>query len=269
VKAQALALLEGLTDSSEKLNILREYLQAFVLRSIHESQAFRSLSFVGGTALRFLYDLSRFSEDLDFSLEDDQNYEPEKWLAKLRRDLEYAGFDAKVSWSDRKTVNVGWVKVAGILHETGLAATRNQNLSTKLEIDTKPPRGAIMVSEVVNRHFLMALRHHDLPSLMAGKIHALCTRRYLKGRDWYDLLWYRTSMRPVDPNLPLLQSALDQTLQENSWPASEWKDRVLQRVQMLDEKAVRKEVAPLLERAQDRELLTAEFITAALRREMM
>jgi predicted nucleotidyltransferase component of viral defense system len=267
VKAQASGLLEGLAGPNEKLNILREYLQAFVLRSLHESQAFRSLSFVGGTSLRFLYDLSRFSEDLDFSLEDDQNYEPKKWLAKLGRDLGYAGFDAKISWSDRKTVNVGWVKVAGILHEAGLAATANQNLSTKLEIDTKPPRGAIMVSEVVNRHFLIALRHHDLPSLMAGKIHALCTRRYLKGRDWYDLLWYRTQSPPVTPNLSLLQSALDQTDQQRSWPAGEWKNRVLRRLRMLDERAMQKEVAPLLERAQDRELLTAEFITAALRRE--
>lgn len=123
-----------------------------------------------------------------------------------------------------------------------------------------------MLSEVVNRHFLMALRHHDLPSLMAGKIHAIGTRRYLKGRDWYDLLWYRTQSPPVDPNLSLLQSALDETERERSWPAGEWKDRVLRRLRMLEERAMQKEVTPLLERAQDRELLTTEFIAAALRR---
>jgi hypothetical protein len=265
MKAQALALLEGLAGPSEKLNILREYLQAFALRSLHESLAFRGLSFVGGTALRFAYDLPRFSLDLDFSLEDDQHYEPEKWLGKLRRDLGYAGFDAEVSpLRDRRTVNGAWVKVAGILPEAGLAAMPNQKLWIKLEIDTNPPRGAVTVREVVNRHFMIALRHHDLPSLMAGKIHALCTRRYPKGRDWYDLLWYRTPSPPVDPNLSLLQSALDQTQRENSWPASEWEDHVLRRLQTLDEKQVRRDVTPFLERVEDRELLTADFIAAAL-----
>jgi hypothetical protein len=102
---------------------------------------------------------------------------------------------------------------------------------------------------------------------MAGKIHALCTRRYLKGRDWYDLLWYRTPVPPVDPNLSLLQAALDQTQEENSWPAGEWRDRVLRRLRMLDERAMQEEVGPFLERARDRELLTAELIAAALRRE--
>ncbi len=269
MKAQALALLKGSLGPTEKLNILREYLHAFALRSLHESQAFRGLSFVGGTALRFVYNLPRFSEDLDFSLEDDQHYEPEKWLGKLRRDLGYAGFDARVSWSDRRTVNVAWVKVAGILHESGLAAMPNQNLSIKLEIDTSPPRGAVTVREVVSRHFMIALQHHDLPSLMAGKIHALCTRRYLKGRDWYDLLWYRSPVPPIDPNLSLLQAALDQTQGETSWPASQWKDRLFQRLRMLDERAMQREVTPLLERPQDRELLTAEFIAAALRREIV
>lgn len=92
MKEQALEIVANIADPGEKLNRLREYLQAFALRSLHESEAFQCLSFVGGTALRFLYNLPRFSEDLDFSLEKAQNYVPEKWLSKLRRDLEFSGF---------------------------------------------------------------------------------------------------------------------------------------------------------------------------------
>jgi hypothetical protein len=52
---QALALVRGTKDPGQALNLLREYLQTLILRSFHECEAFRSLAFVGGTALRFLY----------------------------------------------------------------------------------------------------------------------------------------------------------------------------------------------------------------------
>ena len=53
MKEQALSLVQGMDDPDQALNRLREYLQALALRSLHESEAFRPLAFVGGTALRF------------------------------------------------------------------------------------------------------------------------------------------------------------------------------------------------------------------------
>jgi len=264
MKQQALEIAASVVDPGEKLNRLREYLQAFVLRSLHENEAFQCLSFVGGTALRFLYGLPRFSEDLDFSLEKAQNYAPERWLSKLRRDLEFSGFEPTITWNDRKIVHTGWVRVAGILRETGLAGIPEQKLSIRLEIDTRPPVGAVLESRVVNRYFLMAFRYHDLPSLMAGKVHALCTRRYSKGRDWYDLLWYRSQSPPVTPNLRLLQAALDQTEQAQSWPAEVWREAVWKRLETLDMNVLRNDVTPLLERLADREFLTKEYIARAI-----
>ena len=69
MKEEAIAIAGEESDPSRRLNVLREYLQACILRSLHESEGFVQLSFVGGTALRFLYNLPRFSEDLDFTLE--------------------------------------------------------------------------------------------------------------------------------------------------------------------------------------------------------
>ena len=92
MKEQALTLVRGVTDPGQALNRLREYLQALVLRSFHESEAFRPLAFVGGTAHRFLYGLPRFSEDLDFSLVSADGYAGKKWMAKVKRDLTLAGF---------------------------------------------------------------------------------------------------------------------------------------------------------------------------------
>lgn len=77
-----MALIRGEPDPGRALNRLREYLQVFVLRSFHESEAFRPLAFVGGTALHFLHGLPRFSQHLDFSLVVGEGYEGKEWAAK-------------------------------------------------------------------------------------------------------------------------------------------------------------------------------------------
>ena len=264
MKAHALDIAGSVADPGERLNRLREYLQAFILRSLHESEAFQRLSFVGGTALRFLYGLPRFSEDLDFSLESPEGYAPQKWMSKLNRDMTFAGFDTALTWNGRKTVHVGWVRVAGLLHEAGLAGLPGQKLSVKLEVDTRPPSGAVLENRAVNRHFLLAFRHPDLPSLMAGKVHALCVRKYPKGRDWYDLLWYRARVPPERPNLRLLQAALDQTEGPRAWRAARWQEALRKRLMVLNVEAVREDVAPFLERSADRELLTKEHLARAI-----
>lgn len=54
MKQDALNLCARVTDPTEKQNLLSEYLQACAMRSLHEEGAFKNLSFVGGTAQRFL-----------------------------------------------------------------------------------------------------------------------------------------------------------------------------------------------------------------------
>ena len=163
--------------------------------------------------------------------------------------------DVTISWNEKNTVHNAWVSVSGLLKELGLSAHPEQNLSVKIEIDTKPPAGAITQRKLVNKYFLLALRHYDLASLMAGKIHALACRPYPKGRDWYDLLWYTTQKPPISPNLDLLQHALEQT-EVTPWPATTWKATLHNKLQTLNWPALIKDVAPFLERPQHRSLLT-------------
>lgn len=264
MKEEALALVRDVTDAGQALNRLREYLQAFVLRSFHESEAFRPLAFVGGTALRFLHNLPRFSEDLDFSLVSADGYAGKEWMAKVKRDLTLAGFHPEVTWNDRKTVHAGWVRVAGILHEAGLSALSAEKLAIKVEIDTRPPAGARCERRVVTRHVTFLLQYYDPPSLLAGKLHAALTRKYVKGRDWYDLVWYLSQRPPVSPNLALLQNALDQTQGAGSHHAPDWRKLVRKRLDALDVEAVRDDVSPFLERPQDAALLTRENLEGLL-----
>jgi predicted nucleotidyltransferase component of viral defense system len=264
MKEEALALVRGVSDPAQALNRLREYLQAFVMRSFHESEAFRPLAFVGGTALRFLHGLPRFSEDLDFSLVSSDGYAGKEWMAKVKRDLTLAGFDPEVTWNDRKVVHTGWVRVAGVLHEAGLSTMPGEKLAIKLEIDTKPPAGARCERRIVTRYVTFLLQHYDLPSLLAGKLHAAITRKYTKGRDWYDLMWYLSQRPPVAPNLPLLQAALDQTQGAGRRDALDWKQLVQARLTALDIRAVSEDVSPFLERPHDAALLTRDNLAALL-----
>jgi hypothetical protein len=264
LKDQALALVRDETDSGRALNRLREYLQALVLRSLHECEAFVPLAFVGGTALRFLHSLPRFSEDLDFSVVAESGYEGREWIAKVKRDLTLAGFDPEVTWNERRTVHVGWIRLTGILQDAGLAAMSGQKLAIKLEIDTRPPSGARCGRRIITRHATFVVQFHDLSSLLAGKLHAVVSRQYAKGRDWYDLVWYLSQQPPVEPNLELLQNSLDQTQGAGRLDAAKWREVVRDRLESLDMKAIRSDVAPFLERQVEAALLTRENLRTLL-----
>jgi predicted nucleotidyltransferase component of viral defense system len=264
VKDQALALVEKAKDRGQALNTLREYLQALVLRSFYESEAFRCLTFVGGTALRFLHGLPRFSEDLDFSLVSPEGYAGQVWMAKVKRDLALAGFTPEVTWNDRQTVHTGWVRLCGLLREAGLSPLADEKLAIKVEVDTRPPEGGHCERQIVTRHLSFLLQYYDPPSLMAGKLHALTTRRYAKGRDWYDLVWYLSQRPPVAPNLTLLENALNQTQGEKHVDARQWREAVRSRLLVMDVKALLEDVGPFLERPQDASMITRENLLALL-----
>jgi len=141
---------------------------------------------------------------------------------------------------------------------------REQNLSIKLEIDSVPPAGAISQTGIINRHALLSLRYYDLPSLMAGKVHALITRKYPKGRDWYDLVWYRAKRPPISPNLEQLQNALNQTQGKNAVDAAEWQSQLKDRVRVLDFRSLIEDVRNFLEDPKDSLLLTRHSVGSIL-----
>ena len=99
---------------------------------------------------------------------------------------------------------------------------------------------------------------------MAGKIHALTTRKYSKGRDWYDLLWYLSRRPSTEPNLTLLQNALDQTQGVGKFHAADWREMLFKRVQGMDFPKLVQDVEPFLERPQDAQLLTSAHFQSLL-----
>jgi len=264
VKQDLVTQLAGLSPW-EGANLAREYLQAQVLASLQRAGAMVPLAFRGGTALRFLFGIPRYSEDLDFALErSPEQYDPERYARAIERDLRRQGYTIETALVVRRTVHVAWVRFPGLPYELGLSPRRTQRLAVKLEVDTRPPEGANLETTLVRRHLLLHLQHHDRASLLAGKLHALLQRSWAKGRDAYDLLWYLSDPEWPAPNLVLLNHALAQTgwtgtpLEPNTWAVV-----VAERISNLDWQAVTRDVQPFLppEQAQ---LLTRENLLSLL-----
>jgi predicted nucleotidyltransferase component of viral defense system len=242
--------------------LVREYLQARVLESLQDGGVFLRWAFVGGTALRFLFGLPRFSEDLDFSLitpGEEAGVTPA--LAEVKRAFTLEGYPIEVKVSERKTVASAWIRFPGLPHELGLSPHASQTLSIKVEVDTNPPRGARIETSVVRSHVTLHLCHHDKASLLAGKLHAVLTRPWAKGRDLYDLAWYLADRTWPAPNLELLNAALEQT----GWKgpiltAATWREQVRQRMEALDWEKARADVRPFLERERDLDLVTKQVL---------
>ena len=264
MKERALQLVREASPEAKR-NILREYLQAHILFSLQSGRAFEQLAFVGGTALRFLYGLRRYSEDLDFSLEQPTAYDFQRLLRRVELDLTKAGFDVTVHPREGAPMHSAFVRFPGLPYECGLSPHQTEKLAIKIEIDTSPPLGATLQTTVINRHFLVALQHHDLSSLMAGKLHALLSRRYVKGRDIYDLLWYLSRSEPTVPNIALLRNALVQTNWHGEQVTTEtWKSVIELRLREVSFAEVAADVSPFLESPEERTLLTLPVVLAAL-----
>jgi predicted nucleotidyltransferase component of viral defense system len=256
----------AINDVGARKNLAREYLQHYLLRLLAELRVTAELDFLGGTALRLLYQLPRFSEDLDFSLADAENasaFDARDLFVRLKSKLTAANYEVYVKAKTQKNVAAAFFRFAHIAAECGLTQDPRAVLSVKIEIDIHPPAGAHSDTTLVNRFLPFAVRHHDLPSLFAGKLHALLSRNWAKGRDWFDLVWYLTVHQGLVPNEILLKNALAQT-GNNANLARSWRQALKKLFVALDWKQVVDDMKPFVERQSDLEQLSADNIRALL-----
>lgn len=197
----------------ETENAITEITQEIALSGLARAGFFKNGIFLGGTSLRILYGLNRFSEDLDFSLtQPNPDFEWQPYLKSLQSELEAYGYQIQIQ--DRSSENavksvfikdhsIG--KLLILQHKkTGIP----KSIKIKFEIDTNPPLGGTVEQKYIDFPLTVPVVVHDLPSLFAGKSHALLCRNWEKGRDWYDFVWYVS--RKIKPNFKLLSNALEQ-----------------------------------------------------------
>jgi len=202
-------------SSIEEEHAVREITQEVALAALGRTEFFKHAMFQGGTCLRIIYGLNRFSEDLDFILKEaNRDFELQPHLGAVSDELKAYGYDIEIV--DRSKAGVA-VKKA-FLKDNSLGKILQlryadksgplKKIRIKFEVDTNPPLGSRMEIKYVDFPFISSVTVQDKPSLFAGKLHALLCREYVKGRDWYDFLWYTSQDAGI--NYGFLSSALRQ-----------------------------------------------------------
>lgn len=264
-----------LRSTEDYTRALREIFQELALLGLWRAKFFEQAAFYGGTALRILHGLDRFSEDLDFSLlTPDVNFDLERYLAGLARELAAFGLAVTVvprPKATRSAVQSAFLKAGTLEHlltiGAGAAITRgipgNQTIKVKLEVDRDPPGGFDTQTHFLLRPLPFSVRAYALPDLLAGKMHAILFRRWknrVKGRDWYDLVWFAA-------NHPTLHLAhLEERMrQSGDWTArgaldeAAFRDLLTQAVAGLDVGQAVRDVEPFVRRPEDLEVWSREF----------
>jgi len=272
---QILAAYE-IRSVEDSLRALREIMQEIALLGLWRSKFFENAAFYGGTALRVLYGLDRFSEDLDFSLlEKRKNFDLADYSGALKRELASFGFAVEIENRPKPAsaaIQSAFLKadtrtqMITVEFDKGLVqrVPRNQVLKIKLEIDVDPPPGFATEVRYLLRPVPFSVRTFSLPDLFAGKMHAVLCRGWksrIKGRDWYDLVWFAA----YHPELHLAH--LEQRMRQTGhWTksvpltAEDLRDLVSKRIEKVDIDQIRREVEPFVKDAAALAIWSKEFI---------
>ena len=209
-------------SQEDEITALREIFQSIALLGLWRGKFFEQAAFYGGTALRILYGLDRFSEDMDFSLlKQNKNFSLEQYCSFIEKELNSFGFSATVNIK-KKTINTqiesAFLK-ADTLQQLLVIKSKNitentlPDLKIKLEVDTNPPIDFDTEIKSVLMPIPFNVKVFTQDCLFAGKIHAILCRSWknkrVKGRDLYDFIWYVA--RDISIKLKHLQKRLEQT----------------------------------------------------------
>jgi predicted nucleotidyltransferase component of viral defense system len=202
----------SLDSETDYINALKEIIQEIALLGLWREKFFDHAAFYGGTALRILYGLDRFSEDLDFSLLIPNNsFSLESYNKAVEIELRSFGFEttvkSKIKTKDTRIssafIKAGRKKQLLTINVPDTIINKFHHMHTikvKMEIDIDPPGNFQTETKEILLPIPFVVTSYQMPDLFAGKIHAVLCRSWelrVKGRDWYDLVWYIGRKIPV------------------------------------------------------------------------
>ncbi|HEC45902.1 MAG TPA: nucleotidyl transferase AbiEii/AbiGii toxin family protein [Epsilonproteobacteria bacterium] len=200
-----------LSTADKTYEALREILQEIVLLGLSRAGFFDHALFYGGTALRILYGLDRFSEDLDFSLiAPDENFDLSVYEDTVIEALHSFGFEVSIQLKNsNSTIKSAFLKGNTSQHLLNIEAPadivkvfgQGRLVKIKFEVDTQPPLDFESEKKTLLVPSPFIIHTMTLPSLFAGKMHAILCKNWStrpKGRDWYDLVWYISNGYALD-----------------------------------------------------------------------
>lgn len=192
-----------LTDTAKRRNAIFEVNQQIILAGLSNGGFFDKAAFYGGTCLRIFHGLKRFSEDLDFSLlKADDNFDFSQYFQPIVDAFALVGRSVEITKKDKKTF--GRVESAFLKDNTDvfdITFQTDKSIKIKIEVDIQPPMKFETEQKLLLQPQAFMTRCFTLPNLFAGKMHALVYRAWknrVKGRDWYDFVWYVSNNIPLD-----------------------------------------------------------------------
>ncbi len=209
---------------NDNKSILREIIQSIVLVGLSRSDFFKKASFYGGTALRIFYDLNRYSEDLDFTLNNvDENFTIAPFIESIKNVASSYGLELEISIKQKQIstpVESAFAKIntyqtfinLKINSELTKLLHKDEAIKVTFEIDCEPALGFTTENKWIDIPEFAPVIVLDEASLFAGKLHAILCKNYkntVKGRDYYDFLFY--VKRGISPNLEYLRNKLINT----------------------------------------------------------
>ncbi|MCC5831455.1 MAG: nucleotidyl transferase AbiEii/AbiGii toxin family protein [Chlamydiales bacterium] len=265
-----------LSSLQDYRNAIKEIVQEIALLGLWRAKFFEKAAFYGGTALRILHQLDRFSEDLDFSLvQPDPHFDLVHYEKAVIEELNSFGFKATVEKKIKTKKNVvdsAFIKLNTILHllQIGLPDGIHKGIhpgeimKIRLEVDRDPPSGETTTeSSLLLLPAPFSVKTFRLEDLFAGKVHAVLCREWkgrVKGRDWYDLVWFVSMEIPL--NLPYLEQRMRQSGQ---WPTKTRMSRADllnlfdQKIERLDIAAAKNDIINFVKKTSQIDLWSKDF----------
>lgn len=182
-------------NAAEERNATHEVMQQIALAGLARGGFFEKAAFYGGTCLRILHGMRRFSEDMDFSLlKKDLSFRFEDYFPAVVEEFKLAGKDVEIKMKRKgqpSAIESAFLKESSDVFDIGF--TTDKRLKVKIEVDIDPPPSFTTEMRILSEPRNCPIRAYTLPDLYAGKVSAVLFRQWrnrVKGRDWYDLVWY-------------------------------------------------------------------------------
>lgn len=262
-------------SSQSRTNSIKEVVQEVVLYGLSRAGFFKSCAFYGGTALRIFHGLDRFSEDLDFSLKtSDTSFDFNSYFTQLEKELKTFGLkfsvETKVKAKD-SVVKSAFVRGNTLEHlvlftmndvSEGIIGPKDL-IKIKFEVDTNPPENASFEVKYQLLPVPYEITLYDLPSLFAGKVHAVLARSWknrVKGRDLYDFIFYIS--RGVPLNVKHLEARLKQTKHldfDKTLTLDETRLLLIERFKQIDYAQAKLDVIPFIKNRGGLDVWSASF----------
>ena len=259
----------------DRKNAMKEIMQEIVLCGLSRAGFFKEAAFYGGTALRIFYGLDRFSEDLDFSLEQiNLDFDLCSYFPVLEKEVKTFGLNVEIQEKEKtKDSNIRSAFLKGNTKEHLLlfyaderlvgTVDKNEVVKIKFEVDTNPPAFATYEHKYRLLPVPYEIRLYDMPSLFAGKIHAVICRGWqsrIKGRDLYDYIFYLS--KAVTVNQRHLRTRLIDSgyISENQeCTLEEIKTMLKNRFDSIDFLQARKDVEPFIRDTSVLDIWSSDF----------